>query len=548
MTSQKRKPQTEPLRHPGKPETRGERNCRWIEENCRVPEGRDVGKPAKLRDWQRVEICKIYDNPFGTRRAIISFGRKNGKTALAAWLLLLHLVGPESVPNSQLYSAAQARKQAAILFNLAAKTVRMSPTLRPFVVIRDTAKELVCPLRGTIYTALSAEASTAYGLSPVFTVHDELGQVKGPRSELYEALETATGAQEAPLSIIISTQAPTDADLLSVLIDDAAKGADKRVTLSLYTADPNADPFVEGTIRQANPAYGDFQNAAEVLSMAEDARRMPSREAEYRNLVLNQRVTVSSPFVSLSVWAENATAPAPIRGKVYGGLDLSEVSDLTAAVFVEPTPDLWSVSPMFWLPEVGLVERSRSDRVPYDLWARDGFLKTTPGRSVEYQFVAFELRRFCDAHDVGKINFDRWNWKHFRPWLVQVYAADQLPADLQQYAGVQLFADEYVDETFAEFGQGFASMSPALRDTESLLLAKKLAHGDHPVLKMCAGNAVVKSDEAGNKKLTKAKSFGRIDGMVSLVMAIAAASTYEAEKPPESPWNDPSFSIASAKR
>src|SRR5690606_23770718 len=145
------------------------------------------------------------------------------------FLLLLHLCGPEARANSQLFSAAQSRDQASILFALAAKTVRMSPELNSVVTVRDTAKQLFCEELGTLYRALSAEASTAYGLSPVFIVHDELGQVRGPRSELYEALETATGAQDSPLSIVISTQAPNPTDLLSVLIDDAKTGADKRV-------------------------------------------------------------------------------------------------------------------------------------------------------------------------------------------------------------------------------------------------------------------------------------------------------------------------------
>jgi phage terminase large subunit-like protein len=145
-----------------------------------VPEGKFVGKPVKLRVWQKNEIRRIYGNPHGTRRAILSFGRKNAKTTLSAFLLLLHLCGPEARPNSELDSAAQSRDQAGILFRLAAKIVRLSPELSQFVTIRDTAKQLYCAELGTLYRALSAEASTAYGLSPVFIVHDELGQVKGP--------------------------------------------------------------------------------------------------------------------------------------------------------------------------------------------------------------------------------------------------------------------------------------------------------------------------------------------------------------------------------
>jgi hypothetical protein len=110
------------------------------------------------------------------------------------------------------------------LYALAAKIVRMSPALSAAIVCRDGTKQLHCPGKGTLYRALSADASTAYGLSPVLTVFDELGQVRGPRSKLYEALETATAGQLAPLSIVISTQAVSDADLLSILIDDALGG------------------------------------------------------------------------------------------------------------------------------------------------------------------------------------------------------------------------------------------------------------------------------------------------------------------------------------
>lgn len=487
--------------------TRAGRNIAWIEEYCRIPEGRDVGKPVRLREWQKDEIRKIYDNPAGTRRAIVSWGRKNAKTTLAGFLLLLHLCGPEARPNSQLFSAAQSRDQAAILFNLAAKIVRMSPDLTAVVTIRDTAKQLFCGELGTLYRALSAEASTAYGLSPVFIVHDELGQVKGPRSELYDALETATGAQDEPLSIVISTQAPTDGDLLSILIDDALAGHDLKTVVSVHTAPDDIDPFTEEAIQQANPAFGDFLNEKEVLDMAEAARRMPAREPQYRNLVLNQRVEATTPFIARSVWQECAGVSEIPRGaEVYGGLDLSSVNDLTALVLVSNVENIWNVKPRFWLPAEGLAERSRNDRVPYDVWAKDGFLETTPGKSIEYEYVAELLRQVFDEYEVRRFAFDRWGWQHFKPWL--------------EKAG---FTEDEIERLFVPFGQGYQSMSPALRDLESALLSGKVRHGNHPVLTMCAANAVVDSDAAGNRKLTKAKSSGRIDGMVALAMALSSA-------------------------
>lgn len=522
-----------------------------------MPEGRDVGKPVRLRPWQRREILRIYDNPAGTRRALISFGRKNGKTALAAFLLLLHLVGPEARPNSQLYSAAQSREQAAVLFALAAKMVRMSPDLIKFVIVRDTAKQLFCAELGTLYRALSADASTAYGLSPVFIVHDELGQVKGPKSELYEALETAVAAQDEPLSIVISTQAPTDADLLSVLIDDALAGHDPKTIVSLYTAPLDVDPFSEKAITAANPAYGDFQNAEIVRQMAEDARRMPSREPEYRNLVLNQRVEVNSPFVSKAVWMANAAVAREFGDlPVYGGLDLSEVNDLTSLVLGAKQSDVWQIKPTFWLPEQGLAERARADRVPYDLWARWGVLEAVPGKSVDYKFVAARLWQLRRAINLQKIGFDRWNWRHFRPWLIAAGFTEEETTPGEP------------GSLFVEVGQGFQTMSPALRDMESVLLNSGMAHGiicpdcggrsaascgtckgvgeiAHPVLAMCAANAVVQMDPAGSRKLSKSRSRGRIDGMVALADMFAAAPT-EVETPLASPWDDPNFSLMGA--
>lgn len=469
-----------------------------------MPEGALVGQPVKLREWQRDIIRGIYDSP--TRRAIVSFGRKNGKTSISAFLLLLHLCGPEARANSQLFSAAQSRDQAAILFSLAAKIVRMSPDLNAVVAVRDTAKQLYCQELGTLYRALSAEASTAYGLSPVFTVHDELGQVKGPRSELYEALETASGAQAEPLSIVISTQAPTDADLLSVLIDDAKSGADPKTKLFMFSADESMDPFSEDAMRAANPAFGDFLNPTEVREQAAAAKRMPSRESSYRNLVLNQRVDQTAPFVPRAIWLRNSREPddaAFYENPIYVGLDLSARNDLTAMVAVaRDSSGAWHVRPIFFAPALGLTDRASRDRAPYDVWRDRGFLVATPGASVDYATVAEQLCQLCDDGDVAAIAFDRWRMDVFKTELSRI--GRELP--------------------LVEFGQGYRDMAPALDALEGELMAERVFHGGHPVLTWCAANAVATRDAAGNRKLDKAKATGRIDGMVALAMAIGAAA------------------------
>jgi phage terminase large subunit-like protein len=244
--------------------------------------------------------------------------------------------------------------------------------------------------------------------------------------------------------------------------------------------------------------------------MAEDARRMPAREAEYRNLVLNQRVEINNPFVTQSVWKSCGAPPAPLDGlAVYGGLDLSSVADLTALVLIGKSNRVWQVHPTFWLPSEGLRAKAKKDRVPYDVWQQEGYLKTTEGNTVSYEYVAQILFDVCERYKVHKIGFDRWNMKHLIPWLLK--------------AG---FSETKVEDIFVEFGQGTQSMSPALRDLEGAIKEKELAHGDHPVLAMCAACAVIESKDDANRKLSKNKSTGRIDGLVALTMAMGVAGQY----------------------
>jgi phage terminase large subunit-like protein len=491
------------------PAERAEGNIGWCQKHLFLPEGKNVGEKFDMAPFMGDDFRAIYGNPAGTRRAIVSRGRKNAKSVECASIVLLHLCGPEYRPNGAIYSCAQSRDQAAIIFRLASKMVRMSPVLRSVVKIRESAKELHCPRVGTMYKALSAETSTAFGLSPVLTIHDELGQVRGPRFPLYEAMETATAAQDEPLTVIISTQAPTDSDLLSMLIDDAGSGIDPRTVLRLNTAPMDDDPFDEDTIEKANPALQIFMNKSEVMAMAEDARRLPAREAEFRNLILNQRVEASNPFVTPNIWKACGDEPLPFSSTtpLYAGLDLSSVADLTALVLIGQ-PDLkhWHVHPTFWLPTEGLAEKSRNDRVPYDVWAKKGFLETTEGSSIKYEYVAYILRDLFTKYNIKKLAFDRWNMKHLKPWL--------------EKAG---FSINMIEDRFVEFGQGTQSMSPALRSLEELLRDRLIVHGNHPVLSMCAACAVVEGKDDGNRKLSKNKSSGRIDGLVALAMAVGVA-------------------------
>lgn len=480
--------------------TRGEKVCAFIEKYCPTPEGQHIGKPMKLEPFQRKFILEIYDNPYVTHTALLSIARKNGKTALIAAILLAHLAGPEAVQNSQIVSGAQSKDQAAVIFELARKMVDLSPTLTKIVRIQPSGKRLIGLRKNVLYRALAAEGKTAHGLSPILAILDEVGQVVGPVDKFVTAITTAQGAYQNPLLIAISTQAPTDADMFSTWIDAQKAAADPRVVCHVYAAPEDCDMMDKAAWAAANPALGKFRSMADVEKQAKNALAMPANEPEFRNLILNQRVEAVSPFVARSVWESNGAVPevpAP-NAKVWAGLDLSSVADLTALVAVD---EAGGVHPSFWLPKEGLAEKSRKDRVPYDLWEKQGFLYTTPGKAIEYEFVAEYLRGFFDRFDVQTLGFDRALMNFLKPWLIKAgFSEDELAK-------------------FKEFGQGTLSMTPALRELEVKLLNQSLRHGNQPVLSMCAANAKVVG-ESGARKFDKKRARGRIDGMVALAMAV----------------------------
>jgi phage terminase large subunit-like protein len=355
----------------------------------------------------------------------------------------------------------------------------------------------------TEYRAISAEGKTAHGLSPILAILDELGQVRGPSSEFVDAITTSQGAHDAPLLLAISTQAPNDNDLFSIWLDDAKTSEDKNIVCHLYEAAKDCELEDPAEWKKANPALGSFRSMEDVIEQAARAKRMPSFEPTFRNLVLNQRVEMVAPFVSRGVWILNSSEPDEsvfYEEPVYVGLDLSGKTDLTSMVLIA-WRDKWHVKPIFWTPEKGLKDRSRKDRAPYDIWESQGFIRTTLGASIDYEIVAREIVEILADCNVVAVAFDRWRF-------------DLLKKEIDELGFVL---------PLVPFGQGFKDMAPAIDSLETILLNEQLAHGGHPVLTMCMANARVEKDAAGNRKLNKAKATGRIDGAVALAMAVGVA-------------------------
>ncbi len=501
--------------------TRGKKICAFIEQFCVIPEGAKVGQPMKLLKFQRKFILDVFDNKSGTSRAYLSVGRKNGKSALIAAIVLAHLVGPEAKQNSQIISGARSREQAALVFKLAEKMVRLSPDLAKIIRIVPSQKMLIGLMMNVEYKAISAEAGTAHGLSPILAILDEVGQVRGPQDSFIEAIETAQGAHENPLLIAISTQASTDGDLFSIWLDDAANAKDKRIVSHLYTAPKDCDILDRKAWRKANPAVGEFRSLQDIEDFAAQADRLPAKANSFRWLYLNQRIEAQSPFLSRAEWAANSSPVEVEAGDTcYAGLDLSASRDLTALVLVFPKDGEYHVQPHFWLPEDGLRDRAKTEKVPWDTWADQGYLQTIAGPVIIPELIAQAIAEVNETYNLQLMAYDRWRIHDLQREL------DAIGANV----------------AMQPFGQGFRDMAPAVDKLEQLVAERKLCHGNHPILNMNAGGAIVQSDPAGNRKLHKSKSYSKIDGLVALAMALGSMSHEEVQQ--SSPWDDPEFKLA----
>lgn len=475
--------------------------------HLKVPEGSKVGQPLVLLDWQRDWIRRTFAP--GVRRSILSVARRNGKTGLIAVIVLAALIGPLAIPQSRLISASRSREQAGIVFDYARKMLALSGLLH-LVHIREAAKEIVVPSTGVMYRAVSADATTALGFGARLVVHDELGTVRGPRDALYEAISTGLGSYSDSLELIISTQAPSANDLMSVLLDDAMSGRDPAHVGMLFAAPDDCRVDDETAWHAANPSLASgIRDLSDLKRQADEARQLPAREASFRNLLLNQRIDAVARWITPSLWraCNQPVEDDPFEsGPVYGGLDLSSRSDLTALVLVaQDGAGVWHVRTRVWTPADTLIERARRDRAPYDIWRDEGHLVAIPGAALDYDELARQVVEATDGMNVVAIAYDRWRITEFRRSL------DRLGVDLP----------------LSECGQGFRDMSPAVELVEQLVLQRRLRHGDCPPLTSAVLHAVVQRDPAGNRKIAKDKSTERVDAAVALAMAVRQAHVTE---------------------
>jgi phage terminase large subunit-like protein len=478
--------------------------------------GKGAGKPFKLRPWQKRIIRDIYRTERGervVREALLTLARKNGKTQLAAALCACHLYGSEALQGGECYSAAADRDQAGRIFRELEAFIIGDPDADSRCNIQRFLKRIEVmegPGKGSIYQALSSDATKAHSLAPSFVIADELAQWRG--RELFQNLRTGFGAHPEPLFVIISTMSPDPHSVMSEVVDRGRKVLEGTIIdpsfyVAIHEVPPGKTPEEiaaqmtdERIWRLANPALGDFLSLEAVRKDAREAIEMPSREGAFRNLRLNQPVEADERFIEGADWlaCTGRVDQEALRGRpCWGGLDLSSVGDLTALTLFFPA-DGGQVLCWFWLPAERVAERVERDRVPYDVWTRQGLIEPNRGKAIDMHAIALRLAEIAGQYDLRGLAYDRFRIE-----------------DL-----LRILGDEGISLPLEPWGQGYKDMAPAVSALEMHVLNRTLQHGGHQVLAWNISNCVVTSDAASNRKLDKEKAREKIDGAVALVMAV----------------------------
>lgn len=488
----------------------------------RLNGGEFEGVPFELLDWQQFIVGSLHGwkSADGFRRfrvAYIETGKGSGKSPLAAGLGMLGLVA-DNEPRAEVYAAATKKDQAMVLFRDAVAMRDQSPELakrlHPSGVGQNTWN-LAYMDKGSFFRPIAADDGQS-GPRPHVALIDEIHEHK--TNVVVEMMRAGTKSRRQAIILMITNSGASKTSPCWAYHDYAAKVCsgvlqDDAFFGYVCALDEGEDPIRdERCWPKVNPSLqgANIPGMKYLREQVNEARGMPSKEALVRRLNFCQWTDASNPWISADVWlgAQRDFDWRDLRGRrAWAGLDLSSTTDLTGLVlYVEPVDpgEPWHLVPFCWLPDEDLLRKEENDRVPYLTWRAAGHLETTPGRAISKLAVLRRLVELGEFFNLQAVAYDRWRIEDLK--------------SLANDNGINL-------PEMHPFGQGYKDMSPAVEAFETALLNGQVVHPGHPVFTWCAANAVVESDDAENRKPSKAKATGRIDLIVAAVMAIGAVKS-----------------------
>lgn len=488
---------------------KADRAVTFIENLCHT-KGKWAGTPFWLLPWQEQLIRDIFGivKPDGNRQfrtAFVEICKKVGKSELAA-AVALYLLYADNEPSAEVYGAAADRQQASIVFDVAKQMVEMSPALMKRSKLMGATKRIVNYSNAGYYQVLSAEVGGKHGFSVSGLVFDEIHTQ--PNRQLYDVLtKGSSDARQNPLHFIITTAGN---DRHSIAYELHTKAVD---ILEGRRVDPTFYPVVyglkddedwedEANWYKVNPSLGYTVDIERLRDAYREAKQNPADEITFKWLRCNMWVSSTVAWIPDAIYMrgnEPIDMDALAGRDCYAGLDLSSTGDITALVLIFPPRDeeeKYVLLPYFWIPEETIPRRVKANSVPYDIWEKQGYIMSTEGNVIHYDFIEKFIVDLSEKYHILEIAVDRWN-------------ATQMIQNL-----------EGEGFTIVPFGQGFSSMSAPTKEFYRLLMEGRIIHGGNPVLRWMAGNVVIDTDPAGNIKVTKAKSKEKLDGIVAAIMAL----------------------------
>jgi phage terminase large subunit-like protein len=441
------------------------------------------------------------------RTAYCEIPKKNGKSELVA-ALGLYMLTADGEKGAEVYCAAADREQASIVYQAAAAMVRNDATLSANLKCLDSRKRIIYQKTNSFLQVLSSESYTKHGLNPSCVIIDEIHA--HPNDELYTVLTSGTDyARAQQVVLIITTAGIYDINTIwwrlrtkAIQVRDGIID-DPRFLPVLYLANPEKDkPDDEELWKRVNPSLGQIFTLDKIRQDYTEARNNPIDLANFMRFRLNIPIKQQSRWLPMGDWDKcgGIIDEGMLKGRIcYGGLDLSNRQDLTAFVLVFPPLDgleQWIIKPYFYCPDDTIIERSRSDRVPYHIWQQQGFITGTPGNVIDYQFIEKDILQASEDYQLIELGYDPWG-------------ATELATRLMNEYSIQM----------VEVRQGSKTMSEPAKDLLAKVLNHNINHSNHPVLRWNADNLVMVSDANENIRPAKDKATDRIDGMVALINA-----------------------------
>jgi len=488
-------------------------------EKLKHTKGKWAGQRFKLESWQQFILWNIFGwmKADGTRRfryVYVEIARKNGKTALSAGIGL-YMLFADGEARPEVYSAATVKDQARICFSDAVEIVKKTDLKNYLSPYRNS---IVYELKGGTMKPLSSDYGTHDGLNPSCGIIDEFHAHKD--SGMFDVIKSAFGARRQPLMFIITTAGFNKngacyayrSNVIKIL-----KGINEDDSLFgiIYTLDSKEEWDNPKMWIKSNPNLGVSVFPEYLADQVNDAKNRPEAVRNVMTKNVNLWVDAEKTWILDDMWQKciGTTDIKSLRGcKCWGGLDLSNVSDITAFVLLFHENEKFQLLPFFWIPEDKMLEKIRKENINYDKWSSLGFVKVTAGNVLDYDFVKADILQIAEIYDLQSTAYDRWN-------------ASQTIIDLQN-EGMEC----------SPFGQGYGSMGAPTKEFEKMVLTEKIEHFGNPVLRWMMASTVVKTDPAGNIKPDKEKSSQKIDGIVASIMALGEWMTAQAEED-NNPYN-----------